>query len=231
MGLLATLLGMSSDPSDSVDLRLAWRDELLCAMVPHAVHRLGNLLTVVMGSADLLAMDESNAQRALELGQISTQTRRAVSLIQALGSHARTQAAPAVAVDLVDSLRALVELMSPVAKSVGMPLELGESAGMTVARVDPGGLQLLLVGLLNESLRPDLGLVGREGSVVLRVVETGRLVQIQLRFEVTDGVPLEPFQVSPAAEQLAGQLGVRLRTRGLAARTGLVILAGLAVLS
>ena len=222
---------MSYDPTDSADLRLPWRDQLLCALVPHAVHRLGNLLTVVMGSADLLAMDESHPKRVDELGKISKQARRAFSLIHALGGHARTQGAPAVAVDLVDSLRALVELMSPVAKSVGMPLELGEHAGLTVARVDPGGLQLLLVGLLVESLRPDLGLVGRDGCVVLRVVETGRSVHVLLRLEVTEGEPLEPFQASPAAQQLATQLGARIASRGLASRAGLVISIGLPGLS
>ena len=56
-------------------------------------------------------MDESHPKRVDELGQISKQARRAFSLIHALGGHARTQGAPAVAVDLVDSLRALVELM------------------------------------------------------------------------------------------------------------------------
>lgn len=222
---------MSGPQSDALDSRARYRDHLLCALVPHAVHRLGNLLTVVMGAADLLAMEETRPDRATDLDGISSQARRAVQLIHALGGHARTQPVPPVAVDLGESVRALSELMSPVAKAVGLPLVIDASSGLTVARVDPGGLQLALVGILVEALHPEGGLAGRDGATHMRAVETGTRAHIAIRIHVLSGDPLEPFVPSEYARGLIDQLGATLRFRSTPDGNGLGILLSLPVLS
>lgn len=204
--------------------RNAWRDQVLCALVPHAVHRLGNLLTVVMGAAELLAMDERNDGRVKELEGISNQARRAVDLIRALGGHARTQAGPPMAIDLADSVRAVEELMSPVAKSVGLPLTLGPGAGITVVRADPGGVQLALVGLLVEALDAEQGLSGRDGETHLRAVELGSRAGILARLVVREGGALRAFEPSTQARTLVDSLGASLRVRPYPNGAGLAFL-------
>ena len=72
-------------------LTKVWREDLLVELVPHAVHRLGNLLTVVLGTADLLAMYEQDEDRLTQLHAICEGARRSTDLIRALGGHARSK--------------------------------------------------------------------------------------------------------------------------------------------
>ena len=132
---------MTSSAAEIDSVRRAWRDRLLCALVPHAVHRLGNLLTVVSGTAELLALESAGVddkERTTGLGNITAQSARAHAMIRALGHHARTLRGAPAAIDLHELVQSQYELLAPVSKAVGLPLEVLPSNGMTVARADSG---------------------------------------------------------------------------------------------
>jgi C4-dicarboxylate-specific signal transduction histidine kinase len=206
---------------------LSWRDELLTALVPHAVHRLGNLLTVVMGTADLLALDEADAARASELGVIGANTRRATELIRALGLHARSQPGESMALDLRDATGSLAELASPVAKAAGYTFEVREPAGVTVVRADPSRLQLLLLGLIVSAAQPGDALARREGSLTVRALELGTRVAVLISLRVHDGTGAPAIELDPRAIVLADELGATLHVRAHPGGSGQSLLLGL----
>jgi len=208
----------------------SWRDELLATLVPHAVHRLGNLLTVVMGTADLLALDELDPKRAEELGVIGGSARQATDLVRALGLHARSRPGEAQALDLRELVGSLGELSSPVAKGAGYELAQREAAGVTVVRTDPARLQLLLLGLIVAAAAPGEGLVRRDGVLSLRAVELATRVVVLLSLRVHDGVPAPTIELDPRAQALAAELGLSLRTRTHPGGRGQSLLLGLPTL-
>lgn len=221
---------MTSSAAEIDSVRRAWRDRLLCALVPHAVHRLGNLLTVVSGTAELLALESAGVddkERATGLGNITAQSARAHAMIRALGHHARTLRGAPAAIDLHELVQSQYELLAPVSKAVGLPLEVLPSNGMTVARADSGGVQLAVTGLVVELLRPELLTQSRAGRTTLRAVGLGTRSVIVLRAEVEDGEPLEVQPLSAEAREVSATLGASLRQRVLPDGRGACITLGL----
>ena len=205
----------------------AWRDELLSALVPHVVHRLGNLLTVVMGTADLLAMDESDSNRALELETVSTNARLATEIVRALGQHARSRAGAAEALDLRDLIAEIEPLTLPVVKAAGYQFEHRESAGLTVVRCDAVRLKLLLVGLMVSAAAPRDGFQRRDGLISLRTVELGTRVAIVVSLRIRDGLPVPELAIDPRAWDVVRELGAHLRIRPHPRGDGQSLLLGL----
>jgi len=210
---------------------LAWRDELVCALLPHVLHRLGNLLTVVMGTADLLALDEPDPARAVELDAVVSGARRATVLARALGMHARSRPGPLQALDLRELVDGLEPLAGPVAKAAGYGLEIREAGGMTVVRSDEARLQLLLLGLVVGAAAPGEGLLRRDGQLTLRVVELGHRVAVLVSLTIRDGEPVPALVVASQAKRLAAELGANLRTRSHPGGTGQSLLLGLPALA
>lgn len=216
---------MSTTPNQ--DAFESLRDELLVTLVPHTMHRLGNLLTVVMGTSELLSFDETNPKRSMELAEISSVARRATGLVQALGLHARSRAGAEQAIDLQELVASICELASPVANGASYEFELRESSGITVVRSDAMRLQLLLLCLVSSAIGLSNGLVRREGRVNLRVVGMASRVVILLSLRVSQGVPPSAILVEPRLEALATELGVNLRTRTHPGGMGQSLLLGL----
>ncbi len=228
--MVPPLIESPSSPAALEDT-LAWRDELVCALLPHALHRLGNLLTVVMGTADLLALDEPDPARAAELDAVVSGARRATVLTRALGTQARSRPGPPQALDLKELVDGLEPLAGPVAKAAGYGLEIREAGGMTVVRSDDTRLQLLLLGLLVGAASPGEGLLRRDGNLTVRVVELGSRVAILVSLTIRDGVPVPALVVAPHAQRLAAELGANIRTRAHPGGTGQSLLLGLAGLT
>jgi len=214
-----------TEPSESG--ALSWRDELLTTLVPHAVHRLGNLLTVVMGTADLLAFDERDPKRVAELGVVGANARRATDLIRALGLHARSLPGEAMAMDLRDIAGALTELASPVAKAAGYEFVAREASGITVVRADQIRMQLLVLGLLVAAAAPGDGLERRNGTLAVRAVELATRAALLISLRIEDGTPVPPMKIDSRAKALAKELGVSLRLRAHPGGRGQSILLGL----
>jgi len=225
---------MPSSAAEYDSTRSAWRDRLLCALVPHAVHRLGNLLTVVSGTAELLALESDHADsevRATSLKSITSESARAHALIRALGHHARALRGAPAAVDLHELLESQAELIEPVAKAVGLPFEVLPSSGMTVARADAGGVQLAVTGLVVELLRPETMAQARVGQTTLRAVGLGTRTVLVLSVRVREGDPLVVEPLSAEALGLCASLGATVRLRALPNGRGASVMLGLPALT
>lgn len=209
------------------DLASSWRDELLTTLVPHAVHRLGNLLTVVMGTTDLLALDEVDPKRRAELDVIGSNVRRATDLIRALGLHARSEPGEVQAMDLRDVAGGLAELASPVAKAAGLAFELREASGVTVVRCDPVRMQLLVLGVLVGLAAPGEGLLRQAGTLSLRAVELGTRVALLVSVRLEGGTLADVPRIAPRAAELAAELCVRISERTHPESRGRTVLLGL----
>lgn len=220
---------MSRSSTNDSSAAETWRDELLCELVPHAVHRMNNLMTVVAGNIEMLAMDETDPGRRQTLVAVEASAKRAMELVKALGLHARSNPGPAEVVDLREVVSNIGELFSPVAKAAGFELSLAESSGVTIARVDQASCQLLILGLLVRAADAGDGLVLRDATCRIRVVELATRVAVVMSFVVREGESVSEPDANGQASRVAKEIGVRLRTRRH--KTGLSILVGLDVLS
>jgi hypothetical protein len=189
-----------------------WREDLLVELVPHAVHRLGNLLTVVLGTADLLAMYEVDEGRKEQLEAICESARRSTDLIRAIGGHARSKAEVPTALDLAHQFANLTELIDPVAKASGCMLLPFESEGMTLIKVDAVGLQLLALGILIGECRP-LESGRRPTSLQVRAAELDSQVVLMATTTALDSAPLPTREIAPSALTLAKDLGATIKVR------------------
>ena len=207
-----------------------WREDLLVELVPHAVHRLGNLLTVVLGTADLLAMYETDPDQLEQPTAVCDGARRSTDLIRAIGNHARSTSEVATALDLSHQFTSLFELLDPVAKASGCVLLPFETLGVTLTKVDAVSLELLALGILVGECRP-LKSVRRSTTLQLRAVELGTRVVLMATTKATDDAPLPMREVAPSALTLAKDLGATIRVReGLGGKARVVML-GFAALS
>ena len=202
-----------------------WREDLLVELVPHAVHRLGNLLTVVLGTADLLAMYEEDPERLTQLHAVCDGARRSTELIRALGDHARSKQVQPSALDLAHQFASLFELLEPVAKAGGCTLKPFESTGMTLVKIDAVGLQLLALGVLMGECRP-FDERRRPTTLAVRAIELGRRVVILAKTTSGDGAPLDQREVAPNALTLAKDLGATITVRQTRDRTARVVMLG-----
>lgn len=207
-----------------------WREDLLVELVPHAVHRLGNLLTVVLGTADLLAMYEQDQDRLTQLNAICDGARRSTDLIRALGDHARSKQELPSALDLTHQFSSLFELIEPVAKANGCTLKPFESSGMALVKIDAVGLQLLALGVLVGECRP-LGDERRPTTLAVRAIELGRRVVVMATTTSGDGAPLAPRVIAPNAMTLAKDLGASIKVRQAQGSRARVVMLGFPALS
>jgi hypothetical protein len=208
----------------------AWREDLLVELVPHAVHRLGNLLTVVLGTADLMAMYEKDPDRLEQLEAVCEGARRSTDLIRALGDHARSQPEPASALDLSHQFTNLFELLEPVAKASGCVLQPFESTGMTLIRVDAVSLQLLALGILAGECRP-LESGRRPNTLTVRSIELGTRVVLMATTRATDNMPLQEREIAPTALTLAKDLGATIKVRSALDGQARIVMVGFAALA
>ncbi len=211
-------------------LTKVWRDDLLVELVPHAVHRLGNLLTVVLGTADLLAMYEQDEDRLTQLHAICEGARRSTDLIRALGGHARSREGLPSSLDLAHQFSDLFELLDPVAKASGCTLKPFESTGMALIKVDPVGLQLLALGILIGECRPT-GDAQRPTTLAVRAIELGRRVVVKATTTSGDGAPLAPREIAPNALTLAKDLGATFKVRQAQGSRARVVMLGFPTLT
>ncbi|MFT5831205.1 MAG: hypothetical protein ACI9D0_001798 [Bacteroidia bacterium] len=207
-----------------------WREDLLVELVPHVVHRLGNLLTVVLGTADLLAMHEQDQDRLTQLEAVCDGARRSTDLIRALGDHARSKQELPSALDLSHQFSSLFELLDPVAKAGGCTLKPFESAGMTLVKVDAIGLQLLAMGVLIGECRT-VGEQRRPTTLVVRAIELGRRVVVMATTTSGDGAPLAQREIAPNALTLAKELNASIKVRQAMDGRARVVMLGFAALS
>jgi len=191
----------------------SWRDDLIVELVPHVVHRLGNQLTVVLGTADLLAMMEDDPEQREQLEAVATSAREATELVRGLGMRARAEREPFRAQDLTHAYGAVVSLLDPVAKAGGYRLHGVEGRGMCLVRVDGARLELLVLGLLMAMVRPGAQGERRDGDLRLRATELGERVALVATVLVGDGAGLAPVELDPRSIELATELGATVRQR------------------
>ena len=207
-----------------------WREDLLVELVPHAVHRLGNLLTVVLGTADLLAMYEQDPNRKVQLDAVCEGARRSTELIRALGDHARSRGEVPTALDLTHQFTSLFELLDPVAKSSGCTLLPFESDGMNLIKADAVSLQLLALGVLVGECRP-MGGRNRPSTMRVRAIQLGSRVVLKATTTSGDGAPLPQRDIAPSALTLAKDLGATIKVRHAQGSQARVVMLGFAALS
>ena len=208
----------------------SWRDDLLVELVPHAVHRLGNQLTVILGTSDLLALLDKDPERREQLDSVATSAREATDLVRALGAHARSGHEPARAQDLRHMVNAVEQLFSPVAKAGGFEVAPAESSGMALVRGDGVALQLLVLGLLISQVRPGPGGERWDGIGRIRAVELGERVGLLITTISKGDQPLVAVEPDARAYELAASLDGPIRVRTHPDGKGRTLLLGLPVL-
>ncbi|MDF1798175.1 MAG: hypothetical protein P1V81_03285 [Planctomycetota bacterium] len=214
------------EPNDA----MSWRDDLLVELVPHAVHRLGNQLTVILGTSDLLALLDKDPERREQLESVTTSAREATELVRALGAHARSGSEPVRAQDLRHLVMGAEQLFSSVAKAGGFEVAPVESSGMALVRGDGVALQLLVLGLLVSQVRPGPNGERWDGVARIRAVELGERVGLLVTTTTTDSQPLGAVEPDARAFALAASLGGRIRVRSHPGGRGRTLLLGLPVL-
>jgi len=212
------------------DPKASWRDELVVELVPHVVHRLGNQLTVVLGTSDLLALLEQDADKREQLEAVAQSARGATELVRGFGLRARSAAEPPRAQDLTYAYGATEMLLDPVAKAGGYELHGIESRGMALVSADGAALELLVLGLLVSLVRPCPDRGRREGHLRVRAVELGERVALVATVLVQDGGGLEPIDLDPRAVALAADLGGTVHQRVHPGGQALTLILGMPVL-
>ena len=170
---------VSADPP-RIDERLMQSQKLEAVgrLAGGIAHEFNNLLTTIIGSAELLSyrLGQDNELRA-EVNGIRTATDRAATLVRRLLTFARKQAANPQVVDLREVVQGADRILtSALAEDVELTIEVADQP--CTARVDVGQIEQVLLNLvINARDAMDAG-----GEVKVRVDRLGD----QVRMEVAD---------------------------------------------
>jgi len=143
-------------------------------------HELGAPLNVVRVRAAMIGSGEVSESRMRELGAlIVDQADRVSAIIRQLLDFARREAPQRRLVDLRAVLRDAVLLVSPLAESTGVTLEIAEKSERVTALVDPSQLQQAIANILLNAIHATArggtvaAKVGAEPSPTIEVRDTG----------------------------------------------------------
>ena len=218
--------------SDALDptARVALRDALLVELVPHVVHRLGNQLTVVLGTADLLAMIDEDPERRQQLEAVAGSAREATDLIRALGLYARSEPGPERAEDLTHVHASVEPLLSPAVKAGGYRDHGVEARGVALVRGDQAALSQLVLAVVTAQVRVAEGDDRRDGDLRVRAVELGERVALVVTVLDRGDRPYPALDLDPRVRALAASVGGSLRQRVHAGGRARTLLLGLPAL-
>jgi len=170
-------------------------------------HELGAPLNVVRVRAAMIGSGEVSESRMRELGSlIVAQADRVSAIIRQLLDFARRDAPQRRLVDLRAVLRDAVLLVSPLAESTGVRLEIGEDSARVSALVDPSQLQQAVANILLNAIH---------------ATARGGLVSASVRAEPSPLIEVRDFGVGIAAEHLPRIFEPFFTTKAAGVGTGL----------
>ncbi len=150
-GKLLYFVGVQTDVTERRTLEQAFRQSQRVAAVGQfvggVVHDFNNLLTIILGSCDLLRSDELLTDFARStIGDIREAARRATSLTRQLLAFSRKQAMTPLVLDLNEILKDLNKMLM---RLIGENIELSYNLFPAIwpVRLDPGQIEQVVVNL------------------------------------------------------------------------------------
>jgi PAS domain S-box-containing protein len=177
-GRVVQMLGISEDITDQrraeADLRRSERLAQLAVVTSGLAHDFGNLLTPILGRAELLlAQLPSDSELRVHAAAIRSAAGRAAELLDDLLASAGHRTVELRTVDLGELTREIVDLLRPTLPA-GVALELALTPGLPPIAGDAGQLRQVLLNLLTNALDAIGGRVADIGQRGLVRVATAR---------------------------------------------------------
>lgn len=129
---------------------LAGRNETLARMATGIAHDLGNLMSIVVGSSQMLKVHPDMENRDRWIGEIEKAGRTAAELSSSLVKFATATGGSQAAIDISKSLEELSPLLEALAPS-SLRLEIMTS-GETYVRIDPVSFEQVVLNLMVNSV-------------------------------------------------------------------------------
>lgn len=200
-GRVTQMLGISEDITErrrtEANLRRNERLAQLAVVTSGLAHDFGNLLTPILGRAELLIERlPPDSELRPHAGAIRTAATRAAELLDDLLASAGHRTVEWIAVDLGELAREIVDLLRATLPS-GVALELAITPGLPPIAGDPGQLRQVLLNLLTNALDAVGGRAADIGQRGLVRVSAGRR-QIDPALRAT----FDPFTRLPGDEAI-----------------------------
>lgn len=161
-------------------------------MAATLAHELGTPLNSVLGYAQLLKQDETNAEQLTKLEIIESQVRRMIEIIRKALVHAREGAVERETVELPKLVDEVLTLVSTRADEQNIQLHTEFTTPEEIVTVDPIAVRQVMVNLINNA-------IDAEGTTAVHIQlsttsSTRSGAQEDLAIEIQDdgvGIPLE----------------------------------------
>jgi PAS domain S-box-containing protein len=207
-GRVRQILGVSEEITGQKQaeeaVRRAAKLESVAVLAGGLAHDFGNLLTPVLGRAELMLrhLDSGSPLRG-HAEAIRTAAEHAAQLVEQLRAYSSRRPAEGRPVDLNALTRELLELVRPMAPA-GVRLELDLAEALPAATGDPSQLRQVVLNLLTNAFEATAAASARDGRVVIRTAACELTAADLARLDLAEGLEAGPAVALAVEDQGIG---------------------------